>query len=587
LIVGSGFLNAASSYADAEPAKEWISYYGWVSIGLAVVFYGLLWIRRRWLGSATSARLRTLGDLPRATWFGVAILVLMSLGLFVGATLAPVAMTRHVGTASVILFSAASWCIFGGMLVFIGARWELPVAKGLVMLAILSSCWNDNHAVRETKASGGARPDTLAAFGKWYEHVEGKYPDAKMHPCFIVAAEGGGVRAAYWTAAVLSTLQDRNPQFASHLFAISGVSGGSLGAAVFTALLGESDTRPMSGKARAILGQDFLSPAIVAMLYPDFIQRFIPVPIPLLDRSRALERGWEEAWRQETGNSRFSEPLMSLWDEASDVWTPSLFLNPTSVEKGNRVIASNIRITSAFLDSDDLAEKLRRPGQERSQALPNVALSTAAHMSARFTFVSPAGLLPDASHVVDGGYFENAGATTAEEIVTRIRAYCHVKNITDVDLKIIMIGNNPRKMPVAPAAPQTQVGSGRTKSALRHGRLMGELMSPLWAILNTREAHGTYAQQSLHRQQRRWKADASSDADLSSGEGDVLSTGAGKPSTSDIVYFRLADRKVPLPLGWMLSAAAAREIDAQIVLNQWPVLNGDAVKSVMDALPSL
>ena len=65
------------------------------------------------------------------------------------------------------------------------------------------------------------------------------YDAGETHPLYIVATEGGGIRAAYWTAAVLGEIQDKNPNFAAHLFAISGVSGGSLGAAVFEALLAE------------------------------------------------------------------------------------------------------------------------------------------------------------------------------------------------------------------------------------------------------------------------------------------------------------------------------------------------------------
>ena len=40
---------------------------------------------------------------------------------------------------------------------------------------------------------------------------------------FIVSAEGGGLYAAYFTAIALSVLQDADPAFARHVFAISGV----------------------------------------------------------------------------------------------------------------------------------------------------------------------------------------------------------------------------------------------------------------------------------------------------------------------------------------------------------------------------
>jgi hypothetical protein len=98
-----------------------------------------------------------------------------------------------------------------------------------------------------------------------------------------------------------------------------------------------------------------------------------------------------------------------LWAKPRSV--PNLFLNGTSVETGKRIIASNLRINNDFTDSTDA-----------SDALDGVLrVSTAVHMSARFTYVSPAGGLRSGDHVVDGGYFENSGAATADDIFWTIR----------------------------------------------------------------------------------------------------------------------------------------------------------------------
>src|SRR5207237_579137 len=119
-----------------------------------------------------------------------------------------------------------------------------------------------------------------------------------------------------------------------------------------------------------------------------------------------------------------------------------------SVEKGNRIITSNVRLTTnTFLDAQDAAKKLSRLRPRKIETGCRIPLSTAAHMSARFTFVSPAGRFPDGTHIVDGGYFENFGATTADEIATRIKQRCTVPGheITNVDVKVIMISRKPRK----------------------------------------------------------------------------------------------------------------------------------------------
>src|ERR1051325_10644881 len=75
----------------------------------------------------------------------------------------------------------------------------------------------------------------------------------------------------------------------------------------------------------------------------------------------------------------------------------------------------------------------------------DVPLSTAAHMSARFTYVSPAGRFdPDGTHVVDGGYFENSGAATALDILRQVNDELHQNpELRTIIPQIIMISNNP------------------------------------------------------------------------------------------------------------------------------------------------
>ena len=185
-------------------------------------------------------------------------------------------------------------------------------------------------------------------------------------------------------------------------------------------------------------------------------------------------------------------------------------------------------------------------------------LSTAAHMSARFTFVSPAGRFSDGSHIVDGGYFENSAATTALEIVTRIKDVCAHDHIANVDVKVIMISNNPQKesIAIAPAKPAPEPARPkRTQPVTSNGQFLGEVTAPLYALLNTRDARGTYAQRAIARAQRRFKT--GTDAGTSEME-------ETQPVTKDIIYFGLRDTEVPLPLGWMLSDAAAKTMQTQL-----------------------
>jgi hypothetical protein len=582
LIVGGGFFVASLSYDTGTAPWRWLIGFAVFCALLALVFYLLLIARRKWLKDLPTKRVQSVRDLSGGTFAGLGIIALISLGLFLGSTIAPVRFAQFIGLGTILLLAASSWVALGSFFVFLGLRWQFPVITTFVALALLFSFWNDNHVIREVPARPGERVSVLKAFDTWYTGVENTYGAGAMHPLYIVATEGGGIRAAYWTAILLGEIQDRNRNFAAHLFAISGVSGGSLGATVFDALLAEPNpgSFKFKDKAHDILSQDFLSPTLASMLYPDLLQRFLPWPIPCFDRGRSLELGWEKAWRDTMGNDRFAGSFVDLWPPDATKWMPALFLNGTSVEKGNRIITSNLLIRDNFLDAEDAADKLASYSLGATQATCHIPLSTAAHMSARFTFVSPAGHFPDGSRIVDGGYFENSAATTAYEIATRIKDWCALKKIANVDVKVIMISNDPRKssIMIAPAKPGPEPSEPkRTKPETVTGHFMGEITAPLYTMMNTRTARGTYAQKAIHHEQRRFKAGVVKDP------ADAEHSG---PPSPDIFYFNLRDTHVPLPLGWMLSAAAAETMRDQLRFDDGgQIRNASSMDQVLNSLP--
>jgi predicted acylesterase/phospholipase RssA len=470
-------------------------------------------------------------------------------------TLDPIHTAGAIGTGTVITLAGASWVLWGSALVYWGERKRIPVLTLLLLLAVVSSIWNDNHNIRVLNASGSSDRDSLeTALSKWHDQISKKYSDRSQHPLFIVTAEGGGIRAAYWTSIVLGSLQDKDPSFADHVFAISGVSGGSVGAAVFSALLTDENARgQIVQRSEEILGQDFLSSAIAAMLYPDFAQRFCPIPIQLLDRGQWMEKSWEQAWRETArkhghDDNRLAEGFRSLWKQGNP-YVPVLFLNATSVERGNRVIVSNIRINpDEFLASDDLMNKIAPAA--------DVPLSTAAHLSARFTYVSPAArFVSDNSHAVDGGYFENSGATTGVDILRKISLLQNDPDpnkraiVAGVAPKVIMISNSPVGTAfwkqTCPDKNNKERKNPTIERELNHHKptsLLEDALAPVYALLNTRDARGVYAQRAIG----------------------YVNNGFSADPKKQVYFFSLAQTTVPLPLGWMLSNRAADAMQLEL-----------------------
>jgi hypothetical protein len=164
------------------------------------------------------------------------------------------------------------------------------------------------------------------------------------------------------------------------------------------------------------------------------------------DRARALEYSFEAAWREGTGDSkdRFAAPLYVLRNRDETGNVPALFLNTARVQAGERMAVSTHQVLSPTLNptlGSPLLDRTRTdPGglPTLSDMHPDASLplSTAVALGARFPYITPSGYLtvqpgtsaaaPIPSRIklryVDGGYFDNSGLMTLEDMVIALQA---------------------------------------------------------------------------------------------------------------------------------------------------------------------
>src|SRR6185437_4148672 len=201
---------------------------------------------------------------------------------------------------------------------------------------MVCSIKNNNHSIRTVQRQYNYQYDTindlkikdeaakkqlLQNFDHW---LMKRTSDSDTEQVFLVACEGGGIRSAYYTAAVLAQLQINNPGFMHHVYAISGVSGGSLGAAVI-ALLYAKMLKSKSNclkqcydtERRDALDDDFLSPLAADAFGGDMLARIIPFPIHGFDRARALEDAWADAWPDRKGLNLLNRSLEDIFTDSS------------------------------------------------------------------------------------------------------------------------------------------------------------------------------------------------------------------------------------------------------------------------------
>jgi hypothetical protein len=465
--------------------RDWNNWIHWFAIGILCI--GLLTsivvtVRRRPLelyGSFNEPFRTTKTDVFAAL---SAVLIVATIVAF---ALYPRDSARAVGMFPVLML--ATTVIFLGVAA-IFSRHSSPVAiissliSAVLLLQILDQALQPGREFRYRNIAlpAGAGPsvtvsevmaqrkipDLTTAFYQWLEHrrpaIEEYRKKGRAYPVFFVSAQGGGMYAAYHPALSLARLTDYCPEFAHHLFGISSVSGGSLGAAVFAELmrqvppaergnpapaavgcsrLGDPSTfNFLQRKVQAFFQTDFLSPVISSAVLFDLPGLVVPQLRLGPDRARALESGFEAAWNNlglSGAEPGLSGDFFERWEPTGPA--PALFMSTTGVNFGIPVLISQVDWSfnplrgmsvkgpkkgaeAALLVPDSelektILERLQNPDDQLQVGIANLldfrpdvqlSTSTAVVLSARFPFVTPPGTIKrnDKISIARGAIFQ-------------------------------------------------------------------------------------------------------------------------------------------------------------------------------------
>lgn len=430
-------------------------------------------------------------SLSRGAVATVVAMFAISFGVLLATVIGRETAARAIGSPALVLIALGSWTLFGSVILTYWPRsagWPslalLPFA-----LAFVLSFFNENHFVAGTgarpaaPAGTGARPlfpDDLEA---WNAARGARSGD----PIYLVAAAGGASRAAFWTGVVLANLENgarlRDREFARNVYAVSGVSGGSLGLAAFVAALaaereaGADGGGPLAPRPTDFLARDFLAPAVGQMLYSDTIARFLPWPCIACDRSRGLEEAWARDWRRHSPaqGDWFTQPLRAAESTPSEL--PRTIFNTTTVGDGRLVVQSDLHFVPT--DAYDVFDgTLATAGLTRAGAI---------HNSARFTYVSPAAAIRHAEdgtvwdYVVDGGYFENSGVAALNAMIGKLQGGTPAQQALARQVVVIVIENDP-------AGSAQWICDPKPQPRARELPIAMELSAPPFALYQTRTA---------------------------------------------------------------------------------------------------
>lgn len=562
-------LDTTNGVAEVDAAVDVLRTMQLCLAGALLLFAHYIVWRRRVLADRRSAFLPSLlRAMPPA--LGIFTFILLAF-----AIVDPSGFSQRVGREDLLPVLLGGWVPLFSYLALLSHRtgWPLTLVALLGLGALShvadrfhdvrtfrSTAWHAAHATPPTSPPRQMSIDT--AVDRWMAANGCAMTPVDCPPIVLVAAEGGGSRAAFYTATIIGALldatranPDRYRDFARSVFAMSGVSGGALGITLArTALLdaGRSQAPPCRHSDPAWFGYDtegkdptsswrsclqllasgdYLSPTIIGATLRDSLAVLFSAltGTNVEDRAALLEQsmeahystvvaGGDAACSGDDDDARgLCRPFGYLPPLKDGVWLPLLFLNATSVDSGRQIIATDLdigaesgnheRCDDLYPFSYSVFEVLASggpPAYERPTGCiypglddaPDVRLSTAVVMSARFPLVSPKGNLRNRAgvtieRVIDGAFFDNTGLESLTPLITLLRE-------RRLHPLVIHIANKPweARRPGAFEIPGRQANRSNphhvqmnTTSRSSWADSIDMLTSPLLALNNARLGH--------------------------------------------------------------------------------------------------
>ena len=492
---------------------------------------------------------------------------------------APVQFAEWLPRAIAVPFVFAGWTPLAAYAAGVGRHLRVPIISlALLGSALLTYLLGDNYSVRRINAQQHAAEVVKAQAGRSDDYALANDNEdrplierLKLHEAvelwkssncpgdsatcprpIIIAASGGASRAGFFTASVIGKLMDGGDsippgEMRKRLFAISSVSGSSVGAVMSVAALAASTgqqpckdqnfwllywPKVMNWQSclEALMAGDFLTPVFAGLVFRDtlrFLGGLDSSGSFWSDRATLIERSWERYFRWSLNDQKSPSelclanldcPFLTLRprQEGGEVqWLPILLLNGASVSTGQRIITSTIDpwyrpaskcpwegsepdqcpvfdhaydfhwLLSDGVPATGWLAKLRSMLSfgEASREFNDVRLSTAAHNSARFPLISPPGEVRNRLNNVVDRIVDG-GYFENFGAQTALELANAIRAVDAKLAPFILIISNDPEIPTVDVLKAPDAGEGE---------FLTDLSAPANTILNTRAARGTLA----------------------------------------------------------------------------------------------
>ena len=444
----------------------------------------------------------------RASWFAMstAFFVILPLGIIYCP-----ALGLSAGLPAIVIllaFFTAMTSLFG-LIGFVFDKDRIPVVLVVILVGIAIQNIIPNEHVYESSPW----PEDSATSSSQALHNRIAKSDQDK-PVIMVAASGGGIRAALWSAHVMEQLQNEIPQFRKQLGVISTVSGGSIGQMYYwdRFYLSEETKKDAASKAAETSS---LAATVWGLTYLELPRLLLSSHFVPFDRGWAQETTWQQ---------QLNEPTIKLSDLYPKVksgdWPIPVF-NSSFQETGQRYLISPVAMKPGPAKSDDKPDQTpvetKGDGSENEQKNLNTSekngkekgndkdekkyvspyrdsvtdseldmkIVTAARLSASFPYATPQSQSQIATdgdpkgnrevtrqlHAADGGFYDNSGLISVLEIIDRFRERYH-KESGKIEIALVEI---------RASTGDFETGS---KIEIAPGGIATELLGPPYTVFN-------------------------------------------------------------------------------------------------------
>ncbi|MBP6184424.1 MAG: hypothetical protein KA479_05740 [Saprospiraceae bacterium] len=328
------------------------------------------------------------------------------------------------------------------------------------------------------------RPDLDSYTAKWFADRESAFEmDSGRYTIYLIAGEGGGSRAGFWTTKILSLLDSVSAyQFSKNVFAISTVSGSSVASSAWLKWLKYAQENQLDLQAKDsistqlannIFNNNFVTGSLIDLFIND-IARSFSWKIIRSGRNLRLQQEENTAFLHALDgrglslaetfrpmadmeatvvvprtnkiitNYQFLPIQAAYFDKNKQIVTqfPLAFFNTTQMSTGRKGMLSPVRLPATFshlgIDVIDTLHILNKEWNGKK----TISLGAANNLSELFPFFSAFAYLDDLGNFMDGGGYENKGLSTTSEMYDYLSAFIQNKGYAEkVKLVVLSLEN--------------------------------------------------------------------------------------------------------------------------------------------------